>query len=272
MSAESQDGVRDRWAKGDLYQPFIGRWSLEVAAAFVPWLGAPAGVRWLDVGCGTGSLSRKILELGSPESTYGIDPSEGFVKFAREIVPDRRATFDAGAVESHRPVSGPYGAVVSGLVLNFVPDPAHFLQTMVRLASPGGIIGAYVWDALGGMEILEYFWNAAIALDPEARKISEANRFHLCRPEPLKELFEGRELQHVELRAIDIQARFRDFDDYWLPFLGGQGPAPTYAMSLSEARRSALRERLRGSLPMEADASILLNARAWAIKGMKGNL
>ena len=108
---------------------------------------------------------------------------------------------------------------------------------------------------------------AAVELNPEARALDEGVRFPLCHPEPLAVLFRQAGLQRVEVRAIDAPTPFRDFDDYWRPFLGGQAPAPGYCMSLDETRRAALRERIQAKLPFRADGSIQLIARAWAVKG-----
>ena len=107
----------------------------------------------------------------------------------------------------------------------------------------------------------------AVVLDPTALEFDEGRRFPICHPSPLAELFKNAGLQEVQVRLIDIPTHFRDFDDYWSPFLGGQGPAPGYAMSLSEERRGALRERIRSNLPIAKDGSIPLTARAWAIRG-----
>jgi hypothetical protein len=137
---------------------------------------------------------------------------------------------------------------------------------MARVTRNGGVIGAYVWDYSGKMELMRYFWDAAVALDPEAAKMDEGPRFPICRPEALKALFTRAGLGNVETTAIDVPTPFSSFEDYWRPFLGGQGPAPAYAMSLDELRRSRLRERLRERLPVQADGSISLIARAWAVK------
>src|SRR5207244_7273582 len=120
--------------------------------------------------------------------------------------------------------------------------------------------------------LMRYFWDAAVALGPAARDLDEGVRFPLCRPEPLRALWLGARLADVEVRAIDVPTPFADFDDYWTPFLGGQAPAPGYAMSLSEEQRSALRERIRATLPMAADGSIHLIARAWAARGLRDHL
>lgn len=117
------------------------------------------------------------------------------------------------------------------------------------------------------MELMRIFWDAAVELDRDAAKLDEGVRFPLCRAEPLAQLFAGAGLRAVEVEPLDIPTPFADFDDYWQPFLGGQGPAPAYAMSLDEAARSRLRDRVRERLPIATDGSISLTARAWAARG-----
>jgi hypothetical protein len=138
---------------------------------------------------------------------------------------------------------------------------------MARVARPGGAVAAYVWDYAEKMELMRYFWDAALVLDPAAWEFDEGRRFPICHPSSLAGLFKNAGLQEVEVRPIDIRTHFRDFDDYWSPFLGGQGPAPGYAMSLSEERRGALRERIRSNLPIAKGGSISLMARVWAVRG-----
>ena len=139
---------------------------------------------------------------------------------------------------------------------------------MTRVTRAGGRVAAYVWDYAGRMELMRRFWEAAAALDPAAASLDEGRRFPVCRPEPLARLFGDAGLAEVEVRPIEVPTRFRDFDDYWAPFLGGQGPAPGYAMALDEPRRAMLREELRARLPAASDGSIPLVARAWAARGV----
>jgi hypothetical protein len=140
---------------------------------------------------------------------------------------------------------------------------------MVRVARPGGTVAAYVWDYAEGMQMMRHYWDAAGALDPRARKLDEGRRFPLCKPEPLINLVQTAGLEKVEVRAIDVPTVFRDFDDYWSPFLGGQAPAPGYAMSLSQGRRAALRERIRAGLPTNSEGEHQPHARAWAVRGVR---
>jgi hypothetical protein len=156
---------------------------------------------------------------------------------------------------------------VSGLVLNFVPDPAAAVTAM-RDAAPDGVIAAYLWDYAGRMELMRHFWDAAVALDPVAADLDEGRRFGICWSERLEALWREAGPVDVTTRAIDVPTVFSDFDDYWTPFLGGQGPAAGYAMSLDPQRRNALRDRIRAGLPIAPDGSISLVARAWAVRGL----
>jgi SAM-dependent methyltransferase len=232
---------------------------------FLSWLKIPAGRRWLDVGCGTGALCATIVDRCSPSSVAGVEPSEGFLTTAKENLAGR-AALHQGSATAIPLDDASVDVAVSGLVLNFVPDPPAALLEMARVTSKGGTIAAYVWDYAARMELMRFFWDAAVELDPEAAKLDEGARFPLCRPEALERLFAGAELQEVDVKPIDIPTSFSDFDDYWRPFLGGQGPAPAYAMSLGETARARLRDRIRERLPTEANGSIPLTARAWAAR------
>ena len=260
---------KDNWTAGDLYEGYMGRWSRPVAHEFINWLAVPAGGQWLDVGCGTGALSQTVLHLTEPASIKGIDRSEGFVDFAREHVRGDRVHFEVGDAEVLTDDAESFDAVVSGLMLNFIPHPERALAEMKRVTRAGGVIAVYVWDYAEGMQFIRHFFDAAIALDAKAAEHDEGPRFPICHPDALRQLFETTGLQHVEVRPIEVPTVFRDFNDYWDPFLAGVGPAPSYAMSLSEEHRSALRERIREGLPVNADGSIPLSARVWATRGTR---
>jgi Methylase involved in ubiquinone/menaquinone biosynthesis len=257
--------VSDTWERGSPYEQYVGRWSRRVAPLFLSWLNIPGGRRWLDVGCGTGALCAAIVDRCSPSSVTGVEPSEGFLKTARENLAGQAALRQGSATAI--PLSdASVDVVVSGLVLNFVPDQHAALFEMARVTGKGGTIAAYVWDYSGRMELMRHFWDVAGKLDPNAAKMDEGVRFPLCRPEALEQLFAGAGLEEIEVSAIDIPTLFANFDDYWQPFLGGQGPAPAYAMSLDETARAWLRDCIRARLPIEANGSISLTARAWAVR------
>jgi SAM-dependent methyltransferase len=260
--------MKEAWENGLTYETYVGRWSRLVALEFLKWLDPLAGVDWLDIGCGSGALSQTILDVAAPRKVKGVDQSEGYIDYTRRAIQDDRAQFEVGDAQALPVDSEAYDAVVSGLALNFIPQAGRAVAEMRRAARFGGVVAAYVWDYAGKMQFMRHFWNAASALDPAAYELDEGRRFPICQPEPLKELFRAGGLKEVEVTAIDISTDFRDFEDYWTPFLGSQGPAPGYAASLSEERRLALRERIRAGLPFALDGSIPLIARAWAVRGL----
>jgi SAM-dependent methyltransferase len=266
---DPHDQPTEAWGSAEAYEQYVGRWSRLVAQEFLRWLAVPVGGRWLDVGCGTGALSPAILDMARPETVLGIDPSERYVTSARERTADPRANFQVGDARTLPTSDGAFDAVVSGLVLNFVPpaDQMDAVTGMHRAARGGGVVAAYVWDYAGGMQMMRHCWDAAIGLDPAVRELDQGQRFALCQPAPLETLFRDAGLRHVAVRAIEVPTTFRSFDDFWTPFLGGQGAAPGYVVSLAEDQRSLLMDRLRSGLPVSPDGSICLTARAWAVRG-----
>jgi SAM-dependent methyltransferase len=258
-----------RWSAGGEYESYVGRWSRLVADEFVRWLDLRPGRRIVDVGCGTGALTTTLLRQAEPSAIVGVDPSAGFIDHVRAQTTDPRATFAIASAESLPFDDEAFDVAVSGLVLNFVSDPPRGAAESARIVRPGGCVAAYVWDYAGRMELIRHFWDAAVALDPAAESLDEGTRFPICNPVALAELFTGAGLLEVETREIVVPTVFGSFDDYWRPFLSGEAPAPGYAMSLSEERRVALRERIRERLPIAQDGAISLAARAWAVRGMK---
>jgi SAM-dependent methyltransferase len=265
----TQYSPSDVWAAGKAYEPYVGRWSRLIATEFLAWLAPEPGRRWLDVGCGTGALTQTILERASPRQAIGVDPSMGFIAWARDCTDDPRAAFKIGDARSLPVEAGTFDAAVAGLVLNFVPEPAEAVTEMAHAVRPGGTVAAYVWDYAEGMQMMRLFWDAAVALDPNAGDLDEGRRFPLCRPKPLRALFDGAGMQRTEVTTIGVPTVFQSFDDYWSPFLGGQGPAPAYCMSLSEDRRGRLRDTIEAALPVGDDGMIRLTARAFAVRGVK---
>jgi trans-aconitate methyltransferase len=259
----------DQWSGGSTYETFMGRWSRPVARAFIEWLQPKTSAHWLDVGCGTGALSSTICELSDPASVVGCDPSESFVAHAQSLNKDPRVRFVRGGSDN-LPPGGPFDAVVSGLVLNFVPEPEKALRRMLERVQPQGFVAAYVWDYADGMGFLRHFWDEAVVVDPSASELDEGRRFPLCNPDALASLFTSVGLEDVETKALEIRTIFSDFDDFWAPFLHGPGPAPGLVASLDPERREFLRSGLVKRLPIAANGAIALRARAWAVRGRAG--
>ena len=258
------------WGNTEAYEAYMGRWSRPVAEAILAWLGLPPGLTWLDVGCGTGALTQAILDAAEPRAILGVDPSADFLATAAGQMTDPRVRFTVGDARALPVPNDAYDAVVAGLVLNFVPEPEVAVAEMVRATHPGGTVAAYVWDFAGERQFPRYLWQAATALDQSAVALEQSMQFPLCHPEPLAALFSGAGLQSVVVEAVVVPTVFRDFDDYWQPYLlDGSSPGQRYVMSLGAAQRTALGEHLHSLLPIADDGSIPLLGRLWAVRGTK---
>jgi trans-aconitate methyltransferase len=255
------------WGASDAYERYMGRWSRSVASIFTAWLVIPAGASWVDIGCGTGILTSTVMEKCGPSRLIGIDSSAAFIEAARQRIVDPRVSFKQGDAQALPEGDDSFDVAVSGLVLNFVPDKEAAIREMIRVVRPGGTVALFVWDYAGHMQIMRNFFDAAATLDPNAVEFDDGVKAPICRPAPLRELLASAGLLDVAVQAIDIPTAFENFDDYWMPFLGGTGSAPKYCMSLDPEAREQLREAVRRRLPTGPDGEILLAARAWAAKG-----
>jgi SAM-dependent methyltransferase len=258
------------WSSAEPYEPFMGRWSRLLASEVLAWLDPLPGLRWVDVGCGTGAMSEALLNNAAPLSLLGIDPSAAYLAEAQARLEDRRVTFSIAESTALPLADSSVDQVVCALVLNFVPDAAVAMGEMRRVLVSGGRVTAYLWDYSDGMQMLRRFWDAAVLEDPAAAPLDEGTRFPICRPDSLQECFGEAGLEDLELQSVEVPTIFRDFDDYWAPFQGGQGPAPAYCATLPDEARDHLRARLQATLPSQPDGTIKLTARAWAVSGIRG--
>jgi SAM-dependent methyltransferase len=261
------DSAKENWSSGSAYEGYVGRWSRRVAAEFIDWLAVAPGLAWADVGCGTGAMTGCILQRADPVSVRALDKSDAYLDEARARLADSRVRFEVGDACALPWETGAVDVAVSGLVLNFVADADAMASGMRRITRPGGKVGIYVWDYADGMQMMRHFWDVAAAQTPAGSGLDEAERFPLCQPAPLRALFERADLESIAVRGIEIPTVFRDFDDYWRPFLSRQGPAPAYLASLPDDTRAAIRDALQARLQPEPDGSIRLTARAWAVQG-----
>jgi SAM-dependent methyltransferase len=261
--------VGDPFGNAAAYDGYVGRWSRLVARQFIAWLNLASGLDWLDMGAGTGLLTLVILEEASPAKVVGIDSSAAYIELARQRVRDDRAEFTVGDASNLSLDQSQFDVAVAGLVLNFVPSAEQAVKNMAHAVRSGGTVAAYVWDYGGRMEMMRHFWDAAITVDPSASELDAGQRFEICKPDNLRALFQAIGLTDVEVMPIDIQTHFKDFDDYWLPFLAAQGSVSKYLRGLSEEMLSAVRNQLQQQLPTADDGSIPLIARAWAVKGKR---
>lgn len=248
--------MRDRWGGG------AGVWRR------CSWSLLGFGDCVLDVGCGTGSLSSAIARTTGASKVVGVDPSPGFIEYARSHNVDPRVSFEVGDAQNLSFPDGFFDRCLASLIVNFIPDAAKAVREMRRVTKPGGVAGTCMWDSGGGMEMQQSFWDAASALEPEAGQFRERNQRYGSAAR-LSELWAGSGLSNVEVKDLTIPLEFGSFDDLWLPYLGGQGPAGTYLAGLSKEHQEAFKEKLRGNLlGTGPDRPFTLQGKVWAVRGV----
>ncbi len=260
---------RSMWG-GDDYDFLMGRWSRLMAPLLVQYADVQDGDKVLDIGCGTGSLTGALLDIGPAMQVTGIDGSADYIEIARKRHNDSRATMDQGDAQSLPYPATSFDKCVSLLVMNFIPDPSRAVEEMQRVTRADGTISAAVWDYGDGMEMLRHLWDEAASIDGNAVAKHEGN-MPLCRKGELAALWGECGLTAVSDTALTIQTDFGSFDDYWAPFLTGVGPSGSYVSSLDASTQAELKERMREKLVKgNDDTAFRINARAWAVRGEVG--
>ena len=252
-----------RFDDGAAYERMMGVWSRLAGNIFLEWLAPPPGLRWIDVGCGSGAFSELLVERCAPAELQGIDPSEPQLAFARARPAARVAEFRQGNAMELPFSDDRFDAAVMALVIFFVPEPAKGVAEMARVVCPGGTVAAYAWDMVGGG-----FPLAPIQAEMRALGITPMlpPSYQASRIDALRDLWTCAGLDAVETREISVQRTFADFDDFWSTGLLGPSVGPTIA-AMAPADAELLKSRVRARLPADAVGRITYGARANAVKG-----
>lgn len=252
-------------ATADAYDRHVGRYGPELAGEMIRLSGVRAGRRALDVGCGTGALTAALATVLGVGEVAAIDPSERFVAACRARVPG--ADVRVGIGEELPWPDARFDAVFAQLAIDGMLDGRRAAAEMRRVARPGGVLAACVWDFEHGMTLLRALWDAALDLDPAlARSFGADKRNPFSRPAELEELWRATGLVRVELGQVRVGADYAGLDDLWYPFTQGVGNLGRFYQALDERRRERFRrdavERL-GS----PTGRFRLTARAWYVLG-----
>jgi SAM-dependent methyltransferase len=245
----------------------MGRWSRLLAPGYIEFAGVKNGDRVLDVGTGTGSLASAIEARRPSSQIVGVDPSEGFIAFARKNAKSGRAHYEVGDAQALKFEDASFDGTMALLVMNFIPDHVKAIGEMRRVTRPQGVVSACVWDYNQGMQMLRFFWDEAVALDPAIEPRDERH-MKLSHQGQLAELWKRAGLVDVQEKPLTIDQPYASFDDYWGPFTKGAGPGGAHVVSLPEDRRAQLEARMRKRLlGNRADGPFVLKARAWCVRG-----
>jgi len=248
----------------DAYDRHVGRYTHQLAPRLLEVAHVEPGQRVLDVGCGPGAVTGALAAALGAENVSAIDPSEPFAEACRARVPG--ADVRVGAAEELPFEDSAFDAVLSQLVLNFMDDAPRAVGEMRRVAKPGGVVAAAVWDYAGGMTFLRRFWDAARAVDPQAAARDEGQIMRYCSPPELEALWTDAGLGGVSTGELHASAAYESFEDMWQPLETGLGPSGAYAKALDPGRRAALKRTFQELLGSPA-GGFTLDARAWYVTG-----
>jgi ubiquinone/menaquinone biosynthesis C-methylase UbiE len=255
-----------RFTDGAGYEKFMGQWSRMVGRIFLDWLSLPAGLKWLDVGCGTGAFTEVIQQVCNPSEIVAIDPSAAQVSYATSRKTADLVQFKVADARAMPFENGRFDVAASALVLNFIPDREKAVAEMRRVVRAGGAVAAYVWDFAGDRGTAQHLHFAITELEGPGYRAGGLNT-ESTEQNSLKALFENAGLTGVVTRSIDISLAYKDFDDYWNSNTSSGTPIGSLVKGLTEEKRQRLKQLVKAKLPANRDGKIAYTARANAVRG-----
>jgi SAM-dependent methyltransferase len=249
----------------EAYDRHVGRYGAQLASGLAEVAGVRPGQRALDVGCGPGPLTVVLADRLGARNVSAVDPSDAFVEACRARVPG--ADVRVGVGERLPFAAGEFDVVLAQLVVQLMDDRVGGVREMARVARPGAVVAACVWDS-STMPLLRSFWDAALAVAPErAGELDEAQRVGYPRTEELGELLEAGGLGQVSTGELMVYADYDSFEDLFRPFAAGVGHSGTCFAALDHQDQARLRADARQRLDVE-DGPFRLTARAWWARGI----
>ncbi len=254
------------FADGEGYEKFMGQWSRVAGRLFLDWLSLPKGLKWLDVGCGTGAFTETIQQTCAAAEIVAIDPAATQVACAQSRNTAQGAQFQVVDARSMPFNNGRFDVAVSALVLNFIPDREKAVAEMRRVVRPGGTVAAYVWDFAGRRGTNQHLYPAIAELEGAGQMPAALNADSTSQ-DKLKNLFDSAGLTHVVTRPIEIAVTFPNFDDYWSSNTGFATPVASIVKGLTEEKRQRLMQSVKVRLPTDGDGKIRYTAQVNAVRG-----
>ncbi len=268
MRSNRSSQPAQQWKDANAYNLYVGRWSKLISADFIEWLNPPLNLKWLELGCGTGSLTSEIVSSRSPSHLLATDTSEIYLNDARKHIASAQISFlnaDLNTVQ----VPDEFDEITSGLVLNFIPGIENMLLKILNNLRHGGRLSAFVWDYAGHYQPMRHFWNAARDVHEQADMFDAGIKYKLCMKKNLIRLFESLNLSNIKFVNIERIASYVNFEDYWLPIKSAQGSVAEFLTTLTPDQIMKLRDLLRSRLPISSNGELKLIISALAIEGRK---
>jgi SAM-dependent methyltransferase len=260
--------TRVAFEDADAYDRYMGRWSRAIGENFLTWLNPPPHRRWLDVGCGTGAFTDRVLARAAPETIIGLDPAPAQIEQAKRTVA-APAEFRVGTASDLPFETGTFDVVVSALVIHFFPDRPKAFREMLRVARSGGIVAGYTWRKSATIIDAPYGPLARGVIDVAGEVMTSAT-VPEAMPDGLRDALIAEGYGDIEITTIEASQTFRDFEDYWTSQTATfPHPVAKSVAALNDRDRERVREVLHTMLPAAADGTITYASRATAFKARK---
>jgi ubiquinone/menaquinone biosynthesis C-methylase UbiE len=249
---------------GVAYDRLMAPWSRAAGREFLDWLGMPPGLRWLDVGCGTGAFTELVLEQSGPREVSAVDPAQDQLAYARTKPVAKRVDFRLSEAQKLPFADREFDVAAMALVITFISDPTQAVAEMKRVVKPGGMVGTYAWDFLGKGNTQQPLREAVEAMGIQV--LPMPGHVH-SRLESLRAIFAGAGLDAVSVRPIEIEISYANFDEYWTAQTGFANTVVQHMRKMTNAQIEELKAHLREHLPRDKGGRIAYKAWANAAKG-----
>ena len=256
--------TRSYFTDGAAYEQVMARWSRAVGEVFLDWLALPNGLRWLDVGCGTGVFTELVLQRCAPRQVSAIDPSADQIAYATAKPAAKAVSFRLGEAQALPFADDAFDVAAMALVISFIPEPATAIAEMKRVTKPSGTIATYIWDFLGKgytqQPLREAIEALGITLPSQPGHLNSAL-------ESLHATFAAAGLDQVATRTIEIEVTYENFEQYWAAQTALANTLVQEIEKMTAPDLERLKNILRERLPKDKSARIAYKARANAVKG-----
>jgi SAM-dependent methyltransferase len=239
------------------YDDFMGRYSVRLAPLFTDFAGVSNGERVLDVGAGTGALTRELVARGA--HVVAVEPSPEFTRALRLRFPQIEV-YEAPA-ESLPLAADSFDIALAQLVVAFMADAGAAMRELGRVARRVSIC---MW----GVEEVQMF----AAIDRTAQLLgssrAEQGARRYRRPQELYDLLVGAGLRNVETCELDVTASYVDFEDFWQALSRQVGPAGAWLHGLDDHQRALAHDELHRQLG-SPNGAFELHGRAYGARAAR---
>ncbi|MCU1595390.1 MAG: Methyltransferase type 11 [Frankiales bacterium] len=246
-TASDWTGVASGW---DVHRDRVEQMKAPLTAALLEGLALKPGERVLELGAGTGELSRLLADAVAPGGqVLATDVSPGMVELIRRTVTDRPSIrVQQADATSTRLESASYDAVVFRMGLMFVPQPADALRECRRVMRSGGRLAVAVWSGPG-----QNPWLSSVGMSAMMQGLVQGGPptgpggiFSLGEPEQLGAVAREAGFGDVQVLRVPIVAQYASAQEHYESVESLAGPLHQALRAATPEQRAAVQTSAAG--------------------------